>query len=250
MKKSKTTRFDTLSLLVFSAVLMMATACQRGHHSPVSPFEPGAVVREARNVEVFDSVEMRSACYLFVSQKAGQELYVEAEANLLPLIDTYVRADGTLVIQSLDYLESSAGVRVYASMPDIRGFTVFGAGVVESESPFSCRDLRLKLSGAYGVDLDVDADRIFTEAIGTGAISLRGRAEYHEITLSGAGVLSSLDLDTLDSTIELNGAGSISVRVKGTLDVTINGAGIVFYTGAPTNIRSHVYGAGTVVNLD
>ena len=250
MKKSLKTRFYRLSLFIFSAGLMMVTACERGHHSPASPTGSGMVLRETRNVGTFDCVEMRTACHLFFSQGAGQELHVEAEDHILPLIHTYVRPDRTLVIESLRGYSTDAGVRVYASMPDIRGFTVIGAGVVESESPFSCRDLRLKLSGAYSVDLDVDADRIFTEAIGAGAISLRGRAEYHKITLSGAGVLRSADLDTLNSTIVLNGAGSASVRVRGTLDVTINGAGIVYYTGAPTNIRSQVSGAGKLVNLN
>ncbi|MFC2142181.1 head GIN domain-containing protein [Acidobacteriota bacterium] len=250
MKKSLKTRFYRLSLFIFSAGLLMVAACQRGHHSPVSPIGSGALLRETRNVGVFDSVEMRTACHLFFSQGAGHKLHVEAEDHILPLIHTYVRPDRTLVIESLQNFDSSAGVKVYASMRDIRGFSIFGAGAVESQSSFSCRDLRLKLSGAYSVDMDVDADRIFTEAIGAGAISLRGRAEYHKITLSGAGVLRSADLDTLNSTIVLNGAGSASVRVRGTLDVTINGAGIVYYTGAPTNIRSQVYGAGQLVNLN
>ncbi len=238
-----------MSLLIFTAGLMMFTACQRGNHSPFSPFEPGVVLRETRNVGAFDSVEIRSACHLIFSQGA-QELHVEAEDNILPLIHTYVRSDRILVIESLEHFKSSAGVKVYASMPDIRGFSVYGAAVVESESSFSCRDLRLTLSGAYEIDMDVDAERIFTEAIGSGGISLRGRARYHEITLSGVGMLKSTDLDTLDSTVVLNGAGSISVRVKGTLDVTINGAGIVYYTGSPANIQSHVYGAGKLVNLN
>jgi hypothetical protein len=200
-------------------------------------------------VDSFHSVEIRGSCDLYFAQSATQELRVIADDNILPLILTWVRHDGTLIIESKGSYTSSVGVKVYASMVEIRGFTISGSGSIIGESPFSPHDLHLTIAGSGNMHMNARAHKIWSSVVGSGNIHLAGRAEYHNVTIAGSGSLDALDFPVSCYDIQIPGSGECRIHVEDVLNVVIAGSGNVYYKGYPSVINTTIVGSGDVIHL-
>lgn len=66
-------------------------------------------------------------------------------------------------------------------------------------------------------------------------------------TFSGAGNILAFDLISETTIISLSGTGKAEVYVDQLLDVTITGAGSVYYKGKPTIIQN-ITGSGSLID--
>lgn len=209
----------------------------------------GVVVEEIREVESFHSVEIRGSCDFYFMKGATQELRVITDDNILPFILTWVRHDGTLIIESKGSYSSSDGVKVYASMIETRGFTIAGSGSINSESPFSPRELYLVIAGSGNMYMNVRAHKIWSSIAGSGSIHLVGKAEYHNSTIAGSGSIEALDLLVSCYDIQIPGSGECRIHVEDVLNVVIAGSGKVYYRGNPSVVNTTIIGSGDVIRL-
>jgi hypothetical protein len=209
----------------------------------------GVIVEEIREVDSFHSVEIRGSCDLFFVQSATQELRVITDDNILPLILTWVRHDGTLVIEPKSGYSSATGVRVYASMVEIRGFTISGSGSVNGESPFSSRELHLTIAGSGSIHMNVRAHKVWSLIAGSGSIHLAGKADYHNLAIAGSGSLEALDFRVTSYDIQVPGSGECRIYVDDVLNVVIAGSGNVYYKGYPSVVNTAIVGSGHVIHI-
>jgi hypothetical protein len=214
-----------------------------------STYGSGVVVEEIREVGFFHSVEIRGSCDLYFVQGATQELRVIADDNILPLIFTWVRHDGTLIIESKGSYTSSTGIKVYASMEEIRRFSIVGSGSIFGESPFSPQELHLLIAGSGNIHMNVRAHKVWSSIAGSGSIHLAGKAEYHNATIAGSGSLEALDLLVSCYDIQIPGSGECRIHVEDVLNVVIAGSGKVYYRGYPSVVNTTIIGSGDVIHL-
>jgi hypothetical protein len=245
MKKQKVTTLDILLLLLGLALIVSSCSDFCGD----SVCGSGSILSEIREVAYFDSIEIRVCCQVLFEKGVQQELIVEAEQNILPLIKTWVRNDGTLIVESERSYDSRRGVTVYASLLEIRSFVIVGAGKVIGQQPFSTGELTLRLDGAGTIEMNVNAENVYSTINGTGHIGLSGSADFHNVKINGAGILDALDFVTSVYELTIIGAGYCHIHVTDVLDVVLAGAGIVFYRGTPEVINSQISGAGKLVKL-
>jgi hypothetical protein len=236
--------------LVAVLVLMAAGACNyhkfdwAGEHIEGS----GNVISEERTVGSFNSIRVIGSGKLYVTQGAEQSLMIQAEDNIMPIIDTGVEGD-TLVVDTERPYTSGIGIKIYITMPDIRGFQLNGAWVLSGQNRFNVNDLDLEITGAGSIDLDLTAGRIFTEISGAGTVTLTGSADSHFLTISGAGELKAEGLEVKNYDITVSGAGNCRIFVTQSLEVQISGSGSVYYQGDPASINSNISGVGKLVKL-
>lgn len=209
----------------------------------------GYVVEEIREVNTFHSVVIQGSCDFYFVQSTSQELRVITDDNILPLVVTWVRGDGTLIIDTKSGYSSSAGVKVYASMVEIRGFTIAGSGSINGESPFSPRELNLIIAGSGNMFMNIRADRVCSSIAGSGNIQLVGRANYHNASIAGSGRLEAFDLIVSSYDILLPGSGECRIHVEDVLNVVIVGSGNVYYRGYPSVVNTTIAGSGNVIHL-
>lgn len=104
----------------------------------------------------------------------------------------------------------------------------------------------IDLSGAGKITgADINTPKLTVNVSGAGDITLTGKADSQEINLSGAGNYHGDNLMSKDVKITTSGAGSAVVQVSDTLDATVSGAGSVRYIGDP-QVKQNVSGAGSV----
>jgi hypothetical protein len=209
----------------------------------------GPVLSEIREVAHFHSIEIQGSCQVIFKKDMQQELVVEAESNILPLIKTWVRNDGTLIIENERNYSSDEGVMIHVSMQEIRRFDILGAAKLVGEQAFSCNDLSLTIEGAGKIEMHVDAANVTGRIAGSGHIFLAGSTNFHDFKIIGAGKLEALNFVTSSYKISIAGAGQCHIHVTKILDLILAGAGIVYYKGDPEVINPQITGAGSLLKL-
>lgn len=188
----------------------------------------GVVEEEDRSVSGFTEVVLAGEGTLRIKQGTAEELIVRAEDNLLPHILTTVQ-DGVLEIRT------QSNVDLEPSQPIEYDLTV-----VALESVF--------LSGVGDVEVtNLDADELDVTLSGVGNVDIAGTVDEQRVTITGLGEYDARNLSSRQAVISISNQ-TATVRVSGTLTVTITGNGMVFYIGDPA-VDADITGSGSVQKI-
>ncbi len=214
----------------------------------------GRVVSEPRALPAFDAVSMAGDMELVLRQGSPQSVQVEADDNLLVLLQTEVvsgrgNSGGTPTLQIRwaegASLRGRSTVRVTVVVPSLSALALSGSGDARITA---MRTPRLQLSLAGSGDLRaeaLDAGELDVRLAGSGDLSANGSATRLDARLAGSGDLRLSGLRVDDAKVRLAGSGDVDVQALKTLDAEVAGSGDVSYRGDPT-VRSRVIGSGTV----
>jgi hypothetical protein len=186
----------------------------------------GVVVSETRDVAGFSDVRVDGAGDVIIEQTGIESLTVEADDNILPLLQTKV-VNGSL------HVGVKQNVNIRTARPILYHVTVKqlnGAGVSGSGS--------IRASG-------IDADMFSADISGSGSASLSGRADAVVLTVSGSGSYDASNLRSKSVKVNISGSGDAVVDASDRLDATISGSGSVSYSGTPS-VSRHVSGSGSI----
>lgn len=193
---------------------------------PMGVVGSGKVVSESRTVSGFSKIDLSGAGDIVIDVNGSEALTIEADDNILPLIETEVRGDtlhigfkrGTLI-------QRATRLHYLVSAKQLEGLSVSGAGNVTVSN--------------------IDSPRMEVVTSGAGRISMNGKATDQTITLSGAGNFEGENLQGETATVSMSGVGRAIVNTSTSLRVDISGAGSVEYIGSP-QITQQISGVGSV----
>ena len=226
-------------LLLFPAVIAFA-----GCDNLLGVQGNGRVKSEERSVSSFDQISVGGAFDVYLTQGETESLRVEADENLLSLIETKV-SNGRLVIRSRENIGEAKELNVYVTFRELNKIEASGACEIKNEGQLNFGNLVLNGSGASEIDLTLRAEKLEGEYSGASEVDLEGSAEVCEFNLSGASELDAEGLVVQQMKIDLSGASEAEVQVMQHLKVRASGASSVKYTGNPT-IDEHTSGASSV----
>lgn len=239
----------TIVLMVVVLLLAATGACHKGSWFGEEHIDgSGNVISEERNVGYFSGLKLFGSGKVYVTQGSGPHLEIQAEDNIMPIIRTRVEGE-TLVVDNEHSYSSSIGIKIFITMPDIRGIELHGAWKLFGQNRFDTGNLDLEITGAGRIEMNLDADHIFTEISGAGSVHLAGSADSHSLVIAGAGELRAEDLEVKVYDIVVSGAGNCRVYVLQSMTVSISGSGSVYYRGNPSSVNSSISGSGKVVKL-
>jgi len=119
------------------------------------------------------------------------------------------------------------------STPVLNRVSIQGAGDFTAHDKITADSLEFIITGAGNGKAELDVNRLSIEISGAGDLNLSGRANSANFAVSGAGDVKALELQTIDSTIRLSGAGDISISCSENLNINASGAGSIRYRGSP-----------------
>ena len=209
----------------------------------------GKLASETRSVEPFHSVDSLISGDIFIEQGSGSSLKIEAEDNILPLLETSVE-NGVLVIRPEKCIRPLKPIKVYAGMDEVRSLSLSGSGDIRGTTPIDSENLGLAIIGSGDIEMEVNADSLKSRVSGSGDILLEGDATTHEIEIDGSGDVDALGLRTEVTRVKNYGSGDAKVYADRELDIEIGGSGTVFYWGEPEEFNTRVSGSGKVEKLD
>lgn len=211
----------------------------------------GNIKTETRSVSQFNGISVSGAIDAYVRHDSVSSVKVEAEENLLELIEVNNQG-GTLHIHERNgyNLRPTRDIKVYVAGPEFRNFRASGACDIYSENKLiSPETIDIHISGASSVKLDLNAPSVNAGLSGACSVDLRGQTKNVELDGSGASKFLCFDLLAENVSVEISGAGEAQVFASVKLDVRVSGAGTVHYKGN-ASVNQRVSGAGSVNKVD
>lgn len=216
----------------------------------------GRVTAEDRTVRGVDAVTLNTSGKLFIEKGEAESLRIEADDNLLPYLQIFVRG-GELTIQrsKTANLHFSQPPRYYLTAKNLNAINIFSSGDVEapdleadnfSITVSSSGDLRMGnlKTGLLKADLNssgdvfmglLTADRLEATLNSSGDLRISGGSVGKQnVSLNSSGDYGAQDLDSVETAISLNSSGDASVRVRDRLDANLNSSGDLHYRGSPS----------------
>ena len=240
-----------ISLMLSGIVILVLAAALAGSGCVAYECEAGSgnVESKTRNVEPFHSVDSRISGDVFIEQGSGNSLKIEAEDNILPLLETSVE-NGVLVIRPEKCIRPLKPIKVYAGMDEVRSLSLSGSGDITGTTPIDSENLELAIIGSGDIEMEVDADSLKSLVSGSGNFLLEGDAPTHEIEIEGSGDVDALGLRTEVTRVRIEGSGDGKVYTDRELDVEIDGSGSVYYWGEPEEFNTQISGTGKIEKID
>lgn len=209
----------------------------------------GNVEEEEREVSGIDEVDFSGMGSLIITQGEEESLVVEADDNILPLIETDVSGDKLSLGYKTGYnFIPTSNVSFYLTVIDLDKISLKGAGKIDCDK-LETDNLEFEISGAGDIDFDINADEISVTSSGAGDLNFSGKVRSQDVDISGVGRYNSKELESKECSVTLSGAGSATVNVTEELDIKISGVGNVYYIGTP-RIKQNISGLGKIESID
>lgn len=209
----------------------------------------GRSATEARSVAAFQAISVAGSMDVVVRQGA-QQLQVQADDNLLPLLETTVESTQhglTLVVRwkKGESLYTRSKVLLTISVPKLSALVASGSGDFQLEA-FTTPALLVSLSGSGDAKLGgLSTEDLSIRIAGSGDVSGQGSATKLSVNIAGSGDVRLTDLRADDVGVQIAGSGDAQVNAQKTLNVRIAGSGDVTYVGN-ASMKSKVAGSGSV----
>jgi len=235
---------------VLIVLTLVTLACSFNFNSLETIQGEGDVLTETRQVEGFDKIEVNGLGEIIVELGTEEALTVEAEENLLPYLETYVRGSSLVIeIEDGTTIIPTKSLTFYVTVVSLEALSISGAGDVQLPD-LDVDRFSIDLSGAGNIDIDsLNANSFDVSLSGVGDLSVfDGQVSSQEITISGAGKYNARNLESDDAEITISGVGSATLRAENYLKVSISGGGDVSYYGNP-DVDSDISGMGDLDRL-
>lgn len=239
----KTMRF--FSMIFLAGLIGMSNLIASCHSMPGGIRGDGNVLKETRKVGSFTGIDVSGAFKIVIKQGTTEEVVVEADANLLPIIRTDV-VGSTLRIDTKKSVSNPTTMKVYVTVKDLSDIDVSGAVDIVSDGLLTLNELKIDASGASDSDLELSVKRLGLDCSGASKMKFRGTAGVVEMDLSGASDIFAYDFVAETYNMEISGAGNAQIHATKKLSASVSGAGTVKYKGSPTEINQDVSGAGSI----
>jgi len=180
---------------------------------------------ERRDVAAFTHLGVGGAYEVTIQVGQAQSVEIEADDNILPLIETNSKR-GVLEISNKDSFDVKSAPVIRITVPELSEINASGASTINATN--------------------IKGDDFKVESSGASTVKAGGDVKSLEVTLSGAGTANLQELRAQTVEAKSDGAGHITVYAVDSLDATANGAGGIDYYGNPKTVSQHVTGAGSV----
>jgi hypothetical protein len=189
----------------------------------------GKVTSETRNVSGFTGIDLRGSPDVDVAFGEPEAVVVEAEDNIVPLIETKVENNQLVIgLKNNTSISTTKPIRVHVTMKSLDAITLGGSGSVTASN--------------------LNGDAIKLDLSGSGNINLSGTVQSANITLGGSGNVTCDQLKANSVKVEVSGSGNAKVYASDSLEARISGSGSIHYSGNPAQISKNDTGSGSIVS--
>jgi hypothetical protein len=230
--------------LSIAFILIIGTSCYIDTMESV--YGNGNVISEEREIEAFDGLKVSSGIDVIMKQGNNISLLVEADENLHDIIKTEVM-DNTLKIYTSKNIRKAKTKKIYLIYKDLNSIRISSAGDVKGENTLQTDRLRINLSSAGDLDLDIDATEIDCDISSSGDARLSGTTDLLTASLSSAGDLHAFELVARKCKVRVSSAGDARVNATEEFELRSSSAGSIYYRGDGQLLEAHTSSAGSII---
>lgn len=231
--------------LTILATTLLFVSCERELFDRVRGVGP--VITEERHVPSLKDVSLSIPAEVYLYQGDNEELVIDAQANILDIIETEVRGKELKIkFQNGIGVSRHEKIKVYITSPDFSRIHITGSGDIYNETPIVTSTMDLKISGSGSIFLnDVETDVLEASISGSGNITVIGNCHDQYLRISGSGDIHNFEMISEETEVQISGSGETEIFTDDYLYAKISGSGKVFYKGNPI-VESVISGSGGV----
>jgi hypothetical protein len=225
----------------------------------------GDIAIQTIPTDAFDQIQVSGDFLVQVDTGMMPSVKIETDENLMNFIVVHV-AGHKLLIESREgtCLRPSKALKITVNTHQLNEIALYGSGSVscdgletdqmnlhlEGSGKMECYGLKsssasLHLIGDGFIRSSVITGNLTAQMDGSGEILLEGKSSLSDLSLIGSGNYNAAQLLTDTCYVYISGSGIMRTWVTKTLDITIIGSGIVYYTGNP-DVTSYISGSGKI----
>jgi hypothetical protein len=204
----------------------------------------GTVAKQEREVAGFRKVSAQQGVQVTVDVGDEDRVTVEADDNLLPLIET--RIDGrTLEIRVTASLETANPLKVTVKAKKIDGLSASsGCKIVARQ--VAGESLDVEAGSGSSVTVDAKVERL-TVALSSGSsVTAAGRADQLTLEASSGANFHGEELTAASAKVEASSGANAKLQVTSQLDAEASSGASVRYAGSAANVKSRTSSGGSV----
>ncbi len=206
----------------------------------------GNVVTQEREITGdFSEVSGSAGLDVYLSQGNENKIVVEADENLLPLIETEVEA-GKLSVTTNQNIGRSKAKKVYVTFKEINAVEASSGAEVTGNSVIKSQNLSLKCSSGADLEVEIFAEEVTAKASSGAEMKVAGTATMLRADASSGSELNAKDLMVLNCAAEASSGAEITVNVKEKLETNVGSGGDINYYGNPLSVNSNKSHSGSV----
>jgi hypothetical protein len=187
----------------------------------------GNVISESRDISGVTSVDLDGSADVDIAFGESESLVIEAEDNIIPLIETKVE-NGKLTVgtRSNTSYTSTKGIKVHVTLISLEAVSLSGSGNITIHN--------------------LQGDTLKAELDGSGNINLNGTVNSVEMSLGGSGKINAEQLKADSVKVVVDGSGDARVYASEQLNADLSGSGSIRYSGNPANVNKNDSGSGSI----
>ena len=204
---------------------------------------------EDRQVGPFTKIGLGISGDVYISQGSNPKLKIEAEEDIMDLIETEVSNNELKIRFSESRVRPKMPVRIWITTAELEGLYLSGSGNMITETAITSDEMELKLSGSGNINVkELSCKEVDAAISGSGNIDVGGTGNELSIAISGSGNCNADGFQTEETDVKISGSGNCKVNASKELTVAVSGSGSVFYAGQPV-IDASISGSGKVRKL-
>lgn len=231
-----------IAILLSSLTLCLAQGLQA--HETIKG--SGKITSEKKDIAAFKEINVLGFGILHIKQGDKEALTIEAEDNILPIIESKVDSGSlSLGLKHNVSVSPKKEIHYYLTVKDIDEIKMHGSSVLSIKEPLKLNELNLTLNGSGHSTLALEVKKFTANLAGSGNIQASGNAQEQTMDVHGSGNIDARQLQGRRGKINIYGSGSAEVNVAETLNINIFGSGSVEYRGQP-KLTQKVIGSGSI----
>jgi hypothetical protein len=207
----------------------------------------GNVVTQEQPFTDFDKVDISSAFNAKINQADSYKVIIRLDDNLVEHLQVE-KAGSTLKIGLKPgiSLVSNATLEAEISMPELTRIELSGSSDARISDFKSSKNLDVDLSGSSSLQGEIEAADTTFDVSGSSGVILNGTGWNLTLEASGSSDVDLSEYTVAHANLDVSGASSVIIYLRGNLVVEASGASNVIYLGRPTDIRINTSGASKV----
>jgi hypothetical protein len=234
-------------LLAFILPLAVLQSCLSGEVLEGN----GPLVNKTKNVTSYTKVisDISADITIMVSPNATSDIEIEAQKNILDLIQTEVKEDELYISFSKDVnVINTEGIKINLTVKDLSTLKILGSGDAVIDGNLITEKLTCSVMGSGSILCkNATIGKLDAMLAGSGSIGFEAcTAQKARYAINGSGDIEAFDVIAGDADIAITGSGDVEANVAKSIDATITGSGDIVYKGGATIARSSVTGSGEI----
>lgn len=223
----------TLKIIAISLLTFTALSCQIKLNRVNGN---GNIVTEERNVQDFNRVKASAGLQVFLTKGTENKVVVEADENLMEVIETYV--DGDLLKIGVDgNIIRSSSKKVYVTYTTLNEVRASSGSHVIVRDELKSEDLTLDASSGAMLEASVFSKKLYLEASSGANVEVTGKTKELRSKASSSGYINAENVLSATCNARASSGGHIKVNVKDNLEAKASSGGQIDYYGNP-NVKS------------